>query len=70
MTDLVTAPTTTSAPTSTAPVAQIDSNSIAARISTEAHALIENKMHEWFGNTSELGAYDADSVRELGRNVI
>lgn len=47
-----------------------DATTIGARISAEAHAAIDAKLAAWFGRESELGAYDADSVRELGKHVI
>lgn len=47
-----------------------DANSIAAKIGAEAHAAVEAKLQAWFGRESEMAAYDADAVLELGRHVI
>lgn len=45
-------------------------NSILSRLSTEAQDAINAKVAEWFGHDSELGGYDEDTVKELGRNTI
>ncbi len=43
-------------------------DTIAHRISQENADAVAAKMAEWFD--SELGAYDADAVLEMGRRVI
>lgn len=63
-------PTTTKPPTISASVGSWDGNDIAARISDEARVAIDAKLAAWFGRETELGAYDADAVLELGRHVV
>ena len=47
-----------------------DADTIAQRISQEMAARVAAAMAERWGNESELGAFDADAVRELGRKAI
>jgi len=47
-----------------------DADTIRARIGQENADKVAAKMAEWFGNETELGAYDADAVLEMGRRVI
>lgn len=47
-----------------------DADTIWARIGQESADAIEAKLSQWFGNETELGAYDLEAVRELGKNAI
>lgn len=47
-----------------------DADTIAHRIGQENADKLQAKLTEWFGNESELGAFDADAVRELGKRAI
>jgi len=48
----------------------VSADSIRARLSQEAADAVDAKLSEWFGRESELGAFDAEAVRELGRRVV
>ena len=47
-----------------------DADTIAQRISQEMAVRVAAGMDERWGIESELGAFDADAVRELGKHVI
>jgi hypothetical protein len=47
---------------------QISADSVRAKISQDAQAAVDAKMQEW--RDSELGIYDLESIRLLGRHVI
>lgn len=48
----------------------IDADSIYGRLSREAQDRIDATLSAWFGNDTELGRYDEDAVKELGRNAL
>jgi hypothetical protein len=45
---------------------QVNADSIRARLSTD----VQERIDQIIRRESELGAYDAEAVRELGRKVI
>ena len=47
-----------------------DADTIANRISQEMVARVAAAMAERWGNESELGAFELEAVRELGRKAI
>lgn len=47
-----------------------DADTIRARIGQENAAAVEAKIAGWIGNETEMAAYDADAVMELGRKVV
>lgn len=48
----------------------LDPDSIAARLSDEMRARVNAAMNDRMNRESEMAAYDAEAVAELGRNVI
>lgn len=48
----------------------VTADSIRADITRRHQADIDTKLADWFGHTTELAAYDADAVLELGRHTI
>lgn len=63
-------PTIMEPPVVSASTGSWEGNEIGARLSEEAHAAINAKLAAWFGRETELQAFDADDVLELGRHVI
>ena len=48
----------------------LDANSIRQRITSDEQERVDKIMRDYFARESELGAYDAEVVKELGRNAI
>jgi hypothetical protein len=48
----------------------VDPDSVYGRLSREAQERIDATLSAWFGNESELGRYDLEAVKDLGKHVV
>lgn len=47
----------------------LEAHTISVQHRNDAQEAVDAKIREWFGRTSELGAFDADAVLEAGKSA-
>lgn len=48
----------------------VNADTLYARLSRESQERIDATLQAWFGHESELGRFDEDAVKEIGKHAI